>query len=491
MGRRGRGVSDVSIVGSGPNGLAAAVLLARSGLSVEVHEAADGIGGGARSAALFEPGVVHDLCSTGHPMAAASPFFRGFDLAAHGVEWCRPEIAYGHPIDEHRTGLAYADLERTCERLGPDGGRWRRLMAPLVERSREVTEVMLGDLRHPPRDPRAAALLPQRMLAVGTPLDRLLFRGAEAPALFAGVSAHTMARQPALVPGGAGLMLAHLAHSTGWVLPRGGSQAIPDALAADLAAHGAKIHTGSRITDIRQLAKSRAVLLDIGPRGLLDLARDLLPSGYRRALERYRYGPGSVKVDFLVTDPIPWREPELAKAGIVHIGGTREEVYAAENAVACGQRAAEPFMLVSDPMVVDPSRGRPGKRPVWAYCHVPHGDPFDATDVIRRRIERFAPGFSDTILASATRTAPEQERHNANYVGGDVAAGAVNLRQVLARPVPRWNTYRTPLGGVYLCSSATAPGPAVHGMCGLYAAKSVLRREFGIRQLPAGWSDES
>ena len=478
-------MSDVSIVGSGPNGLAAAVLLARSGLSVEVHEAAEGIGGGMRSAALFDSEVIHDLCSAGHPMAAASPFFRGLGPV---IEWCRPEIAYGHPIDDHRTGLAYADLERTCERLGPDGGRWRRLMAPLVERSREVTDLLMGDLRHPPRDLRAAALLPLRMLALGTPLDRRYFRGVEAPALLAGVAAHTMSRQPALVPGGVALMLSHLAHSTGWVIPRGGSQAIADALVADLAAHGGKIHTGSRITDIRQVAKSRAVLLDIGPRGLLDLARDLLPPGYRRALERYRYGPGSVKVDFLVSDPIPWREPELAKAGTVHIGGTREEVYAAENAIASGNRAAEPFMLVTDPMSLDPSRGKPGKRPVWAYCHVPHGDPFDATELIRRRIERFAPGFSDTILATATRTAPEQELYNANYFGGDVAVGAVNLRQVLARPVPRWNTYRTPLSGVYLCSSATAPGPGVHGMCGLHAAKSVLRNEFGIRHLPSGWA---
>ncbi len=484
-------MSDISIVGSGPNGLAAAVLLARSGLSVEVHEAADAIGGGSRSAALFESGVVHDLCSAVHPMAAASPFFRGFDLAAHGVEWCRPEIPYGQPIDDHRTGLAYADLERTCERLGPDGARWRRLMAPLVEHSGEIADLLLGDLRHPPRDLRAAALLPLRILALGTRLDQRLFRGVEAPALLAGVIAHTMSREPALVSGGGGLLLAHLAHTTGWVIPRGGSQVIADALAADLAAHGGKIHAGSRITDLRELANSRAVLLDVGPRGLLDIAGDLLPAGYRRALQRYRYGPGSVKVDFLVSDAIPWREPELAEAGTVHIGGTREEVYAAENAVARGSRPDEPFMLVSDPMTFDPSRGKPGKRPVWAYCHVPHGDPFDATDVIRRRIERFAPGFSDTILASATRTAPEQELHNPNYVGGDVAVGAVNLRQVLARPVPRWDTYRTPLSGVYLCSSATSPGPGVHGMCGLHAAKSVLRREFGIRQLPTGWADGS
>lgn len=479
-------MTDAVVVGSGPNGLAAAVLLARAGLSVELHEAAAELGGGARSARLFDADVVHDVCSAVHPMAVASPFFRGFDLAAHGVEMCHPEIAYGHPVDERRTGLAYADLDRTCERLGPDGGRWRRLMAPLVEHSREVTGLLLDDLRHLP-SPGSAALLPPRVLA----LQADLFRGPEASALLAGVAAHTTGRLPSLVGGGTAVLLGHLAHATGWPVPRGGTQVLTDALAADLRAHGGRIHTTSRVTDLRQLAHARAVLLDLAPRGLLDIAGAYVPAGYRRALEKVRYGPGAAKVDFLVSEPIPWRERELAKAGTIHIGGTRAEVHAAENTVVSGRRAAEPFVLVAQPMVADPSRGLPHKQPIWAYTHVPNGDPLDATDVVRRRIERFAPGFGDTVLASRAIPASELETYNANYVGGDISAAAVTLRQVLGRPVPRWNPYRTPLGGVYLCSGATPPGPGVHGMAGLHVAKAVLRKEFGIHELPPGWAQES
>ncbi len=470
---------DVSVVGSGPNGLAAAVLLARAGLSVEVHEAAEEIGGGTRTATLFDDDVRHDICSAVHPMAAASAFFRWFDLAGHGVELLQPEIAYAHPLDGGRAGLAYADLDRTCENLGRDGRAWKWLLSPLVERSRELTELLLGDLRKPPRDPRTAALLPARMLMLASGLERRLFAGPEAPALLAGISAHVMSRQPGLPAAGATLMLGHLAHATGWPVPRGGSQTIADAMAADLVAHGGRIHTGSRVTDLRQLAKSRTVVLDLAPRGFLEIARDLLPARYRRALESYRYGPGAAKVDFLVSEPIPWALPEVGKAGTVHLGGTRDAVYASENAIVGGGDPDDRFVLVSDPMTLDPSRGLPGKRPVWAYCHVPHGDPQDVTDLVRRQIERFAPGFTDTILASRCLSAPELEMYNANYVGGDVAAGAVNLRQVLARPVPRWNPHRTPLGGVHLCSAATAPGAGVHGMGGWFAAKAVLGKDFG------------
>ncbi|MEV6901539.1 NAD(P)/FAD-dependent oxidoreductase [Amycolatopsis sp. NPDC051372] len=478
-------VPDAVVVGSGPNGLAAAVLLARAGLAVDLHETAAELGGGARSARLFDADVVHDVCSAVHPMAVASPFFQGFDLAAHGVELCRPEVAYGHPVDERRTGLAYADLDRTCARLGADSERWRRLMGPLVEHTAEITDLLLGDLRRPPR-PSVAALLAPRIVALGTGIDEVLFRGPEAPALLAGVAAHPMGRLPSLAGGGTAVLLGHLAHAGGWPVPRGGTQVLTDVLAADFVAHGGRVHTSSRVTDLREFAKTRAVLLDVSPRGLLELAGPFAPPGYRRALENVRYGPGAAKVDFLVSEPIPWREPELARAATVHIGGTAAQVRAGENTVAGGQRAEEPYVLLAQPMAADPSRGLPHKQPIWAYAHVPNGDPLDATDVVRRRIERFAPGFGDTILASRGVPAVELENYNANYVGGDISGAAVTLRQLLARPVIRWNPHTTPLSGVYLCSGATPPGPGVHGMAGLHAAKAALRREFGLA-LPAGW----
>ncbi|WP_281356650.1 phytoene desaturase family protein [Amycolatopsis anabasis] len=472
------------VVGSGPNGLAAAVLMARAGLAVELREAAAEIGGGLRSVPLFDSEVVHDICSAVHPLAVAGRFFREFDLGARGVELRQPEIAYAHPLDHGRAGLAYRSLARTCARLGADGANWRRLMAPLVERSRGLVDLLFSDQRRIPGDLLAPLLLPARILAHGTPLARRAFGGAEAAALLAGVAGHSFARLPSLPGGAVALLLGHLAHATGWPVPVGGSRSIAAALADDFLAHGGVVRTGSPVTDLRELARVRAVLLDLAPRGLLELAGPLLPGGYRRRLEAYRYGPGAAKVDFLVSEPIPWAAPEVGEAGTVHVCGDQAEVFAAESAVASGRRADRPFVLVADPMVVDPSRGRPGKRPVWAYCHVPNGDERDPTEAIRRQIERFAPGFSDTVLASRAITAAEFAAYNANYVGGDIAAGAITVRQLLARPTPRWDPYRTALGGVYLCSAATPPGPGVHGMSGYFAARSALRREFGIRTTP-------
>jgi phytoene dehydrogenase-like protein len=474
---------DAVVVGSGPNGLAAAVTLARAGLSVELYERHDTVGGGLRTVPLFDSDVVHDLCAAVHPMAGASRFFREFDLAARGVELLRPAVPYAHPLPGGDAALARADLADTCAGLGADGDRWRAFMGPLVEHSRGVVDLVMSGQRSVPADPAAALLLARRVLAHG--LGRGPFATGRARALFAGVAAHVVGPLPSLPGAAVAALLGHLAHTpTGWPLPRGGSATIADALAADLVAHGGVIRTGHGVEDLRDLPRARSVLLDVAPKGLLGLARGRFPASYRRALTRYRYAPGAAKADFLVSEPIPWAAPEVGAAGTVHLGGTAARIAAAETATARGRRVAEPFVLLVDPAVADPGRARPGRRPVWAYAHVPNGDTRDPVDLVRRRIEAFAPGFSDTVVAARGVSAAAMEEYNPNYVGGDISAGAMSLHQAVLRPAPRWDPYRTPLPGVYLCSAATPPGPGVHGMSGYLAALSALRRDHGVRTPP-------
>ncbi|MEU3843099.1 NAD(P)/FAD-dependent oxidoreductase [Streptomyces sp. NPDC028635] len=477
--------ADVAIVGTGPNGLAAGVVMARAGLRVELHEAAETIGGGLRTASLFDSGVVHDLCSAVHPMAAASPFFRGFDLAARGVELLQPEISYAHPLDGGRAALAHRSLAKTCEHLGVDGPAWRRLMEPLLERSEAVVDLVLSGQRRLPEDPAAALLLASRVALHGSGLGAARFRGEEAPALLTGVAAHAVGRLPSLASAAVAMLLGHLAHGSGWPLPRGGSGRIAQALADDITAHGGVFHTGHHVTDLAELHGARAVLLDTGTKGFLALAGGRLPRAYARRLERFRPGPGAAKVDFLVSGPIPWADPAVGRAGTVHLGGTHAEMVRQETANARGVRTARPFVLVVDPAVADPDRALPGKRPVWAYAHVPNGDPTDPYDLVRERIERYAPGFTDTVVAHRSVAAAAYEEYNPNYTGGDIGTGAMTLYQSIARPVPRLDPYRTPLPGVFLCSAATPPGPSVHGMSGYLAARSALRHCFGIRDVPA------
>ncbi|MEY9949825.1 phytoene desaturase family protein [Kitasatospora sp. GAS1066B] len=477
--------ADVVVVGSGPNGLAAAVTMARAGLAVEVFEAAEEIGGGLRSKALFRADVVHDVCSAVHPMAAASPFFREFDLVARGVELLRPEISYAHPLEGGRAALAFHSLARTCERLGPDGRRWEALMRPLLDRSRGVVDLMLSGRPNPAADPLVALLLAGRILRHGSPLATRQFAGEEAAALLSGVAAHVVGAMPTPASAAVALLLGHLAHGSGWPLPRGGSGRIAEVLAADLAAHGGRIHPGQRVTDLRRFAGVRAVLLDVGAREFLTIGQELVPAGYRRMLRALRNGPGAAKVDYLVSGPIPWAEPLVGRAGTVHLGGIQREVFRQETAVARGRHGDTPFVLVVDPCAVDPGRAAPdGQRPVWAYAHVPNGDPTDPVELVTARIEHYAPGFRDTVVARRGVSAAALESYNPNYVGGDIASGAVTVKQSLLRPGPRWDPYRTPMRGVYLCSAAAAPGPGVHGMSGYLAARSALRREFGIRSAP-------
>ncbi|MCF6525233.1 NAD(P)/FAD-dependent oxidoreductase [Streptomyces sp. JJ36] len=476
---------DVAIVGTGPNGLAAGVTLARAGLRVELYEAAATAGGGLRGAALFDDDVVHDVCAAVHPMAAASRFFREFDLTARGVELLHPEISYAHPLDGGRAALAYRDLAATCAGLGRDGDRWRRLMAPLLDRSRGVVDLLLSPQRGLPPDLAAALRVAVRVLAHGTRPFPGGFSGEPAAALLTGVAAHAVGRLPSLASAAVAVLLGHLAHGTGWPLPRGGSRRIAEALVADITAHGGTVHTGHRVTTLREVEGARAVLLDTSPRGLVELAGDRLPARYARALERYRYGPAAAKADFLVSEPVPWADPAVGRAGTVHLGGTRAETVRQENLTARGVPTDEPFVLVVDPAATDPGRARPGRRPVWAYAHVPHGDDRDPVALVRARIERYAPGFGDTVLAQRGVSGRAMEAYNPNYVGGDIGCGAMTLRQSLARPTARLDPYRTPLDGVFLCSAATPPGPSVHGMSGHLAACSVLRHRFGTDRIPS------
>ncbi|WP_231951574.1 phytoene desaturase family protein [Nocardia terpenica] len=470
----------MAVIGTGPNGLAAAVTMARAGLRVELHEAAETIGGGLRTQPLLDRDIAHDICSAVHPMALASPFFEQFDLSRRGVAFATPRISYAHPLDDGRAGLAYRDLETTCTRLGGDGSRWRDLMAPLIEHSSGVAQLMLSGGQVLPRSPSAAFVLAPRILSHCTRLATRRYAGAEAKALFSGLAAHANGRLPSVVSAAVALLLGHLAHTTGWPIPRGGSTRIAAALVADIEAHGGTVHTANRIDDLRELADARVILCDLSPKEFVRIAKHELPARYVRRLGRFRYGPAAAKVDFLVNEPIPWTNPEVAHAGTVHLGGTQAETFRQETHTAAGIGTGAPFVLVSDPAVADLDRAHSGKRPVWAYAHVPNGDGVDPVPMVCRQIERYAPGFSETIIAARGICGAEYEAYNPNYVGGDIGAGAVTLRQALLRPTLRWGMHSTPLPHVYLCSASTPPGPGVHGMCGYLAAKLALRRRFGL-----------
>ncbi|MEV6322760.1 NAD(P)/FAD-dependent oxidoreductase [Nocardia sp. NPDC051787] len=477
-------MADVVVVGSGPNGLAAAVIMARAGLAVEVYEAEATPGGGSRTAELTLPGYRHDVCAGAHPMALASPVFRAFDLAAHGVELLAPEVSYAHPLDGGVAGLAWRDLERTVDGLGRDGAAWRRLLAPLVRHWPDVVDVAMSDLRRVPSGLATAIRFGLRTFEQGSPLWDIRFREAVAPALLTGVATHAIIPPRAITAAGAGLMLATLAHAGGWVLPRGGSQAIPDALIAELERLGGRVHTGHRVDSLDEFADARAILLDIAPAELLRIAEHRLPARYAKRLRRFRYGGAACKVDFALSGPVPWQAEGCALAGTVHVIGTRAEAMAAEHAVAMGRHAVRPYVLSIQPGVVDPTRAPAGGHTFYTYAHVPNGSTRDVSEDVIAQVERFAPGFRDLIVAANVRTAAEMPAHNANYIGGDISAGAMTLRQFAFRPSPRWNPYATSIPGVYLCSSATPPGPGVHGMNGLHAARHALRDRFAIHTDP-------
>ncbi|QRY39593.1 NAD(P)/FAD-dependent oxidoreductase [Microbacterium hominis] len=478
-------MTDVEVVGSGPNGLAAAVTLARAGLSVRVFERMPQWGGGARTAETVAPGFRHDTCSAVHPLAVASPFFRAFGLARR-IPFVTPEISFAHPLGaaDGGSGIAYRDLDRTVAELGRDGAAYRRLLGPLAARAREVARFTGSPLLRVPPHPVVAARFGMRALQQGSPLWNAGFAERVAPAMMTGVAAHAIAPQPSPVAAAAGLALQAHAHAAGWPLPVGGSQAISDALADDLRAHGGEIVTDHEVTSLDELTAA-AVVLDVTPRALIRLAGHRMPAGYRSRLERFRYGSGSAKVQFALSAPVPWADERIARAGTVHIGGTRERIAAGEREVLAGRHAASPYVLVAQPSVFDSTRAPAGQHALWAYTHVPTGSTVDQTEAVTRAIEEVAPGFRDVILATRGTTAAELALDNPNYVGGDIAAGAATLPQLLARPVLSADPWRTPLPGVYLCGASTVPGPGVHGQSGWFAARSVLRHEFGIARTPS------
>ena len=466
---------DAVIVGAGPNGLAAAVTIAQQGRSVVIFEAADTIGGGTRTAELTLPGFKHDVCSAIHPLALASPFFRALPLNRHGLKWIQPSAALAHPLDDGTAVLLWRDMQTTVEGMGRDGSAYQRLMAPFVRNWQALLREILGPLR-PPRRPFLMARFGLLAIRSARSLAKARFQGERTRALFAGLGGHSMMPLESPLTAAFGLMLGSLAHAVGWPMAAGGSQAISAALADHLDSLGVEIITGRRIESLEELPAARAVLLNTAPNQLSEIAGDQLPSGYRQRLARYRYGPGVFKVDWALDGPIPWTASQCLEAGTVHVGGTLDEIAAAERAVGQGEHPERPFIILAQQSLFDPSRAPEGKHIAWGYCHVPNGSSFDMTKRIEAQIERFAPGFRDRILKRHTRNAVEMEGYNANYVGGDINAGVQDTRQLFTRPLPRLSPYTTPAKDLYLCSSATPPGGGVHGMCGYHAARVALKR---------------
>ncbi len=465
---------DAIIVGAGPNGLAAALTLARAGLRVHVFEGAAEPGGGCRTAELTLPSFAHDTCSAVQALAAASPFFLGSDLAGRGVRLLTPKVAVAHPLDGGRAGAISGSVTETAARLGDDRAAYEHLMGPLVRDSDAVLSLVLAPLRSVPGKLAPAARFGLEGLLPATVLARRL-RTPEARALLAGVAGHSLRPLSSPLTSAFGLTLMMLAHTTGWPVVEGGSGQLVAAMVDELTELGGSIFTDTWIERLDQLPGAQAVLLDVTPRQLLNLAGDRLPAGYRRAMERFRYGPGVCKVDWALDGPVPWKNEACREAGTLHAAGTIEEVSRSEADVSVGRHPERPFCLVVQPGVVDASRAPAGKQTLWGYCHVPAGSDVSMADRIEAQIERFAPGFRDLILARSVRTAADMERHNPSYVGGDIGAGAATLRQTIGRPTLRWNPYRTPLDRVYLCSGSTPPGGGVHGMCGVWAARTALR----------------
>ncbi len=465
---------DITVVGSGPNGLAAALMLARAGLTVTVYEGADTPGGGCRTEELTLPGFRHDVCAAVHPLLAVSPFFDTVDLPAQGVRILHPPVVLAHPLNDGKAAALRRSLDDTADSLGLDARTYRRLLAPLVRECDEILPTVLAPLRSVPKSPVPMARFGLIGLAPVSSLTRG-FRTDEARALFGGAAAHSTRSLSSPLTASFALLFTMLGHAGGWPLVEGGSARVVDALLAELRDRGAGVVTGQWVENVDDIKAARATLLDVSPQHVVSMGGHRLSVRRQRAFGRFVHGPGIFKVDWALSGPVPWSAPSCCEAGTVHVGGTFEEVALSESDVSAGRHPERPFCIVAQPGVVDPSRAPAGRHILWAYCHVPSGSTVDMTERIEAQIERFAPGFRDLVLARVTASAQQSERRNPNYIGGDISGGAPTLRQTFFRPTVSWNPYRTGMDGVYLCSASTPPGAGVHGMCGYWAARTVLR----------------
>jgi phytoene dehydrogenase-like protein len=469
---------DAVVVGAGPNGLAAAITIAKEGYSVLVLEGRESVGGGSRSAELTLPGHIHDVCATIFGLAKSSPFFRGLPLEEHGVEWITPPAALAHPLDNRFAIIVEHSLEATAETLGADRRAYHKLLSLFLDHWEMFTQELLGPLPFPPRN---LWLLARFAKVAFMPAEKLVmkyFSEERTKALFGGMAAHSMLPLDQVITSAFGIILNTSAHASGWPIVKGGAQNLVNALADILHLKGGEIITGNTVTSLEELPSARAVLLDVTPRQLLKITGEQMPVRYRRQMRKYRYGPGVFKLDLVIDGPIPWRDKSCSRCATVHVGGSFAEIATAEKEVSEGKHPQKPFVILVQASQFDATRTPSGNQTVWAYCHVPNGSTIDMTECIERQIERFAPGFRDGIIARHAFKTVDLENYNPNYIGGDINGGIQDIRQQFTRPTFRWLPYSTPLKGIYLCSSSTPPGGGVHGMCGYHAARAVLRREF-------------